>query len=345
MSTILKPERFKNRDIGRLRTVLMLDEGRTLVDFRYYNAFRWVFDNVIERAWMMANCCQTVEPLPFVAIFLGTNSKVADFLPAGVDSSYRYYTSFVKVPQPFTALDWDVHVSEPYKLPTLQDNILPGSSNLRKSNMLAYSHLEKMGWLSRFGRPVWYGRWALKERESCEMRHDEAQRLIKFAEGKLHHLKNQDAFERIFEEYDENPQRREEYQEIPESCIRTCYAILAVLVGLDFDFTSPIRAADLVASRLRWALGCDPSRRYMFTTYLSEPILAEAASRLFFLVLRSTGRPVYPTILKVIAKEIGKGNYDPGKNGELAARIMCTKNFWHPNRLTRFRSTGKTEQP
>jgi len=307
MPTNLKPPTYSNTSIGRLKMVLILDEAKTLVGLDYYNSFRWILYNVIERAFRLGRHATPTKPAPFVAVFLGTHSKVADFLPAGVDSSYRYFASFVAVPPPFTSLDWDVHVSEPYI-----------SADRRDLTRVTYSQIEKIGWLSRFGRPVWYARWAMKQSASCATRCEEAQRLIE-----LHHTQDRHAFEAKFEDYEQTEKRLETFAS-REDFIQTCSAILAVLVGLDCDFSAPQRAADLVASRLRWALGCDSSRKHVFTTYLSEPILAKAASRLFFYVLRGLQKPVYFKILEVVGKEIGKGYYDPGSDGELAAKILCT---------------------
>jgi hypothetical protein len=84
------------------------------------------------------------------------------------------------------------------------------------------------------------------------VRHNEAQRIIAFAEQKLHHLDGEAAFEKLFENYIDPPKPQNRL----DISVLTCSAIVAVLVGLDLDFTSPKRAAELVASRLRWAAGC-----------------------------------------------------------------------------------------
>jgi len=91
---------------------MFFDEAKTLVKMNYYNALRWVLDQVIPKAWEIADAERTGKEkdtcLPFMAMFLGTNSKVADFLPPGVDSSARYFSMEMTIPQPFTALDWDI---------------------------------------------------------------------------------------------------------------------------------------------------------------------------------------------------------------------------------------------
>src|SRR5437773_12201019 len=91
------------------------------------------------------------RPLPFMVFFLGTNSKVADFLPPDEDSSERYYSSFKKVPQLFTALDWDINVA---KNPDLH------------YSTLAYDCLTEMTWLCHWGRLYWQAQWSCSVRMS-----------------------------------------------------------------------------------------------------------------------------------------------------------------------------------
>jgi hypothetical protein len=304
--------------------VLMLDEAKTLVDFKYYNAFRWVLDNVVEQAWTFDSNDHD-EPLPFMAIFLGTNSKVVDFLPPALDSSYRYFESYMKIPQPFTALDWDVYVSEPYRVPVpYNDTQIIRMETDEPSNNLTYNRLAEMSWLSRFGRPIWNAHWSkMGKGEQAISRRAEAQRIIRFAEKKLHHCDSKGGFTNLIKRYVNFP-HQERRPNASEDFIQTCSAILAVLVGLEFDLTAPKRAADLVASRLRWAAGCDHNRSYLLTTYPSEPILAEAAFQLFFSeVDGKPGGKVSVTIIEVAAKELEKGDYDIGGDGELAAKLMC----------------------
>ena len=128
--------------LGRLRMVLMIDEAKYLVGLKFYNSFRWIIDQVIEQAWLLANRKSVRGPLPFMAFFLGTNSTIADFLPPGEDSSARYFFEFMKVPPPFTALDWDITVPE--------NSVLDYDLNT-----LTYESLAEMTWMCRFGRPYW----------------------------------------------------------------------------------------------------------------------------------------------------------------------------------------------
>lgn len=150
-------------------------------------------------------------------------------------------------------------------------------------------------------------------------RRDQVRKIIRFAENKLHHCDSIGGFKDLIEKNFTRKHVSEEY-------ILTCSAILAVLIGLEFDLAAPKIAAELVASRLRWAAGCDHNRTYLLTTYPSEPVLAEAAFQLFFTNIDCTpGTVAYRAIIDVVAKEAGKGGYDIGGDGELAARLLCMK--------------------
>ena len=286
--------------------VLFFDEAKTLVDTDHYNALRWVLDEVIPEAWTFAHAKrgggQEQEPLPYIVMFLGTNSTVADFLPPEEESSARYFLDHMTVPQPFTALDWDVNIGKEYP-----------------RGAVTYNSLAEMTWLARFGRPMWESQWSLSVGKPPDEKAAMAARIIRFAEIKLHHCHQDGGFRNLFTGTNLTLQKEKKDLDF----ILTCSAILGVLAVLDLDFTSPKRAADLVASRLRWAAGCDKKRSYLLTCYPSEPILAEAASRLLFFSFRGNHHNVLKTILDVVATQINNGDYDFGGDGELAARLLC----------------------
>jgi hypothetical protein len=97
------------------RFLLVFDEANTLIRQNYYNSFRWALDYILQPAWERGTSPNSkTRPLPFMAIFLGTNSKVADFIPPGEFDSYRYYIRQIKVLCLFTSPDWDVHIRQPF---------------------------------------------------------------------------------------------------------------------------------------------------------------------------------------------------------------------------------------
>jgi hypothetical protein len=289
---------------GRIKMAFVIDEAKFLVDNNYYDSFRWVIDQVIERSHALKGNLE--EPLPFIVIFLGTNSKVAHFLPPGEDSSARYFKSDMKVPAPFTALAWDIDLED---------------SDFACRN-LNYSSLAEMAWLARFGRPVWFALWGSRLGQELSLRYNAAEELINLAMNKLHQGGSQTGYCNLFSV---TQLSKTNYPDEEESYILTCSAILGVLAVIDFDFSSPKRTNDLVASRLRWAVGCNKERTYLLTAYPSEPVLAEAASRLLFMKLPGSGNPgtILKRILGKVADEVAKGSYDIGGDGELVARILC----------------------
>jgi hypothetical protein len=307
MKAELKPIGEASRKLGRLRMVLMIDEAKYLVGLKFYNAFRWIIDQVIEPAWLLARPKNECRPLPFMVFFLGTNSKIADFLPPDEDSSARYFFEFMKVPPPFTALDWDITVST--------DSVLHYTS-------LNYESLAEMTWLCRFGRPYWQAQWGSTLTQSSS-KSSNAISIVTAAENRLHQQNSRKGYMKLFQN-DKSPELQTARQR--EAFILTCSAILGVLAVLHLDFTSPKRAADLVASRLRWVVGCDRKRTYLLTTYPSEPVLAEAAFRLLFTKTENDrdADKILKRILNVVAAEVEKGDYDVGGDGELVGRLLCT---------------------
>jgi hypothetical protein len=313
----LKPNGISRTPIKRLKMVIMIDEASNLVEWQFYNAFRWVIDQVIERAWILKKDKRPDCHLPFTAIFMGTHSKVSHFLPPMDDLSARYYLEIMKVPEPFTALDWDIKV--PSDLPELH------------YDPLKYSNLAEMTWLARFGRPCWMAQWGTSLQSSSQLedqdglssgsRRRDANEIISAAQEKLHHKGLRGGFVKMFSDMVDSRQQKEQTD---EDFVLTCSAIIGVLAILNLDFSAPKRAANLVASRLRWALGCDRKREFLLTTYLSEPVLAEAAFRLLFTQLPSPNQD-FPLrkMLQIVNDQVERGDYNAGSDGEFCARILC----------------------
>jgi hypothetical protein len=316
MPVHLKPREINEKvSIKRLKMVLMIDEATTLVGMKFYNAFRWVIDQVIEPAWLLSweNSDLPEHPLPFTTIFMGTHSKVTQFLPPKHEASARYTLDIMKIPEPFTALDWDIEVPDEIK-------------QLKRYNPLTYSSLADMTWLARFGRPCWMAQWGTSLKWSPESKSENANNIITLAEVKLHNIPTEDGFDTKFKALIDPDQKLQLFSE--EERILTCSAIIGILAIINLDFFAPKRAAALVASRLRWALGCDKKRDFLLTTYPSEPVVAEAAFRLLFAKLPHTNQDfVLRKILEVVVSQVERGDYDAGGDGELCARILCLTPF------------------
>ena len=108
----------------------------------------------------------------------------------------------------------------------------------------------------------------------------------------------------------------------------TIFAILAIRLHLDLDFAAPSRASRLVTSRLRWLVDVDSHRKYLVTTYGSEPVVAEAAAYLlnssrsrYFPFSRIRAHPwIQP--LKELEEQLLHGFVNKGAHGELTARLL-----------------------
>jgi hypothetical protein len=313
----LKSKSISRTPIKRLKMVLMIDEASNLVEWQFYNAFRWVIDQVIEQAWILKKDKHPDCPLPFTTIFMGTHSKVSHFLPPRDDLSARYYLEIMKVPEPFTALDWDIKV--------------PSDLLELHYDPLKYSNLAEMTWLARFGRPCWMAQWGTSLQSSSQLedqyglssgsRRRDANKIISAAQDKLHHKGLQGGFAKMFTDMVDSRQQKEPTD---EDFVLTCSAIIGVLAILNLDFSAPKRAANLVASRLRWALGCDRKREFLLTTYLSEPVLAEAAFRLLFTQLPGRKQDfILGKMLEIVNDQVERGDYNAGSDGEFCGRILC----------------------
>src|SRR5271170_1095797 len=109
---------------------------------------------------------------------------VVHFLPPREDSSARYFLSSMTVPEPFTALAWDIEVHDPdFAYRALQ-----------------YSSIPDIAWLSRFGRPYWFALWASGVRLDLASKYEVAGRIIRIAMNKLHGMDSWDSFRERFQD-------------------------------------------------------------------------------------------------------------------------------------------------
>lgn len=303
----------KDQQLNRVKMVLMIDDAEYLARLNFLNAFRWVIDQVVERAYILANQTGIGEPLPFMVYFSGTNSRISDIMSS--DSSLRYFGDLKRVPPPFTALNWDMMV--------------PNNSILHYET-LTYESLAEMTWLCRFGRPFWQTQWAcMLIQPSKKFRG--ADTLVNVAENKLHHLSSREQFLSLFQNYDRNCSLAQQQsilgnRDWNERFIPTCFAIVSVLAAIKLDFFFPKLRKDLAATRLRWVKDCEQRQGYLINTYYSEPVLAEAAFRLLFAKSENKRNPdkFLKDILMVVVKEAERVPYDiRGYDDELTVRILC----------------------
>ena len=106
------------------------------------------------------------------------------------------------------------------------------------------------------------------------------------------------------------------------------FAVLALRIHFDLDFAHPARASKLVSSKMRWLVDVDPRRRYITTTYGSEPLLVEAAASLMnshrLTPIPDLSLSPVSWFLRELEKDLNRGHVDRGRDGELTARLLCT---------------------
>jgi hypothetical protein len=235
--------------------VFMIDEAAYLYSTDYMRAFMWVLDQVLVP---ILDDVRTSHGLndPSDQIFilmLGSHSQITHFAPVEHYPSERYFAGEQILPSIFLNFAWDS--PSPYHLPI--------GRTVEASN--SFRHL------IQFGRPMWLsyveGLERRYSRESPTAAADVREALliqtcIQYAILKLAPLAG--------------GKRSLHDEEVEER--NSAFAVLAVRLHLDIDLGHPKRASELVASKMRWLVNVSHLRQRIRTTYLSEPVLAEAAA-------------------------------------------------------------------
>ncbi|KAM6494880.1 hypothetical protein JOM56_009503 [Amanita muscaria] len=205
-------------------------------------------------------------------VFLSTSSTLSDYSPSTrVFWSQRGQNlNITHVQTPYTELPFDVW-KEPH---------------LVSEGQHMMDDVCSVGFMVRFGRPLWWTRW-----EAGDMLVKDY--LIGFAMMKLS-ARN------------------------PKEHTKTSYlAALSVRLLLDFE---PRRIAAIenenlmVAGHLRVANVIPSHREYIISSTPSEPIVAEAAAQ----VLRGQN------MINLLAENVREGLIEKGQRGELVARLLLT---------------------
>jgi len=274
--------------------LLIIDEAAYLYQTNYLNCFMWVLDEpvvAILRRMRLEHSQQT----KFFVLMLGTHSQISHFAPHYIYPSERYFNRTQSLPSVFLSLDWDSGVDLPER-------------------SIGFNQTACIENLVKWGRPLWlsfYNGINNRERASPNKTDNDAYILSKTI---LY------AVEKLLE-----PDRNASYMQrlASDESSLTLFAILAIRLHLDLDFAAPSRASKLVTSRLRWLIDVDSNRKYLVTTYGSEPVLAEAAAYLLN-SLRSENRIGHPWIdhLKGLEEQLLRGYVCKGAHGELTARLL-----------------------
>ena len=277
--------------------LLIIDEAAYLYQTNYMHSFMWVLDEpVVGVLRKLGQYCPQAKK--FFVLMLGTHSQISHFAPDYIYPSERYFTGNQSLPSVFLSLDWDSGVDLPERL-------------IRFNQSACIENLVK------WGRPMWLSFYNGLDRV----------KTIKKTQNDAYILKKAIlyAVEKLREPDRSQPSRLKKSHE--ESSL-TIFAILAIRLHLDLDFAAPSRASKLVTSRLRWLIDVDSHRKYLVTTYGSEPIVTEAAAYL----LNSpndeensiTPTSAHPWIspLNELTQQLLHGYMNKGAHGELTARLL-----------------------
>jgi len=269
--------------------LFIIDEAAYLYQSNYMHSFMWVLDQPI---MSILTEMRTPAASNFFVLMLGTHSQISHFAPHYTFPSERYFTGEQHIPSVFLSLDWDtgLHYSN-------AESLFDGSS-----------HIEK---LVQWGRPLWSAIYhgqrpnPVQALESDKMDKTDLRRCVWYAAKKLLPAK-QDYFN-------------------PEQLDLSAFAVLAIRLHLDLDFVFPTRASKLVSSKMRWLIDVDPRRKYIVTTYGSEPLLVEGAALIMnsHELYRATPDPLVK-LLTDFKDQLNQGYVNRGENGELTARLLRT---------------------
>jgi hypothetical protein len=101
-------------------------------------------------------------------------------------------------------------------------------------------------------------------------------------------------------------------------------AVLDVLLTLDFE---PRREAKLVAGHMRFAFSVPKDREYLRSGYLSEPLLAEAATRQMDEFQMFSENPDTSVMARILKFEFSSGLLDQGQRGEIVFRQLVSEAY------------------
>lgn len=225
-----------------------------------------------------------------IVVFTDTMACLQFFMPANQYDS----TSRIRV-------KGEKSLSPIYSLPTW--DICVSQQMLDETTRV--SQLVDMDRIAAFGRPLWTFSWINAKELKTEAY------LIDLAKAKLTCCVNVQAVL--------NDQNR---------CKLFSLAVISCRCIVHLQPTS-IQAANLVADFMAINLHVSEDRTQMFTTYSSEPILAEAAACLwhqkFKKVETETETTVFAQAIRNVTSCITNGIVDQGKTGELAGRLILQK--------------------
>jgi hypothetical protein len=266
----------------KLKLLLVIDEAVTLVDWGYFPAMRWVLEEVIDE-----------KDFDFLAVFLGTSSKVSNFMPHPVKASARLLPQgTTATATPFLSLPWDLGLQS-YK-GTL--------ANMARFDNLVY-----------YGRPLWQSIWMDKSQ------HLKPLSLIELAQAKLLARNPRHEID------DPDPTKKK----LLEAC---ALLGIRVGLNVDIGAPSRASEMVASHMRWLGGIGHDRQKLYTgygSEPVLVEAAATLLNSDLSSITKKGKYKELtdrhatYKAVLKLIVKELSQGYIAPGEHGELTTRIIC----------------------
>lgn len=168
------------------------------------------------------------------------------------------------------------------------------------------SQLVNMDHIASFGRPLWYMNWinSLKV-----LNRSDPTRLVSLAMSKIQcgvnytDMKYKNSYKRLF-----------------------ALAVIGCRAAIHLQPTSA-EAVELVGDFMAINLFVTKDRSRMFTTYGSEPILAEAAASLWYryVDIDKKNPTIFDEVIEHVSTHVTEGTINQGNQGEFAARIILLK--------------------
>lgn len=212
-------------------------------------------------------------------------AKLSLFMPTSEkDSTGRIVTGVFKLLRPIYALpNWDL--------------FRHGIKRIKETSVEQVATLEN---ISSYGRPLWYVYYSELKKDKLYS----ADYLVQFAINKLCCYQN-----------------IAEILKKPSDDSFKCFALALIGVRAVINLNPvSVYTTNLVADFMAICLLVDESRKLMFATYASEPILAEASAQLCNKEYAKEG--LLRNAINALKDSITNGDVDQGKQGELTARII-----------------------
>ncbi|KAF8315993.1 uncharacterized protein EI90DRAFT_3021733 [Cantharellus anzutake] len=247
-----------------------------------------------------------LKTIPVFALFLSTNSKLKSLAPTMASHpSARVFGAQTILFPPYTELPFDIFTGASKGSKGLCDRLDAKDSSITLKEMCSTEML------ARFGRPLWFSLY--------DNRRTKSENIFDFAMRKL------------------DPKRATVALATGTHCEHSdkdghaMIAALDIRIQLSYDLTREVArsmVSTLVESYMRVVYAVPKHRDCMYSGYPSEPVLAEAASRLLNQKRHDGLNNNLPPIAfegpEILSNALGGNLLARGERGEVIGRLLMT---------------------